>query len=96
MRIIKKRYYLIGAALALLLAVACGPAGPETTSDVPEATTVVPEATSAEEVEEAELTGVVNDTGAVETAEIEYIEIEAGTGAQARPGDIVSVHYTGT
>jgi peptidylprolyl isomerase len=95
-RRVKKHIYLIGATLALLLAVACGPAGPETTGEVAEAASDVPETTDAEEAEEAELTGVVNDTEAVETAELEYIEIEAGTGAQARPGDIVSVHYTGT
>jgi peptidylprolyl isomerase len=54
---------------------------------------VAPEATA---VEESEATGIVNDTGAVAAAEIEYIETEAGTGVQPRPGDIVSVHYTGT
>jgi len=26
---------------------------------------------------------------------LEYIEVEAGTGAQAKAGDTVSVHYTG-
>lgn len=30
------------------------------------------------------------------TNELEYIEIEAGSGAQPKPGDVVSVHYTGT
>ncbi|MBC8160970.1 MAG: FKBP-type peptidyl-prolyl cis-trans isomerase, partial [Roseiflexaceae bacterium] len=28
--------------------------------------------------------------------QIQYIEIEAGTGAQPKAGDVVSVHYTGT
>ncbi len=27
---------------------------------------------------------------------LEYIEVEAGTGAQAKTGDVVRVHYTGT
>lgn len=101
MRIYKKRYYLIVAILAIfLLLVACGPAGSERADDVPEATSEVldmtndaPETTIAEATE---ATGVVNDAGAAETAEIEYVEVEAGTGAQPRPGDIVSVHYTGT
>jgi peptidylprolyl isomerase len=92
-KIAKKRPYLICATLALLLAVACGPAAPETSSDVAEVASDAPETTTAEETE---LTAVVNDIGTVETAEIEYIEVEVGTGAQARPGDIVSVHYTGT
>ena len=36
--------------------------------------------------------GEVNNASA---AEIEYIEIEAGSGVQAKAGDVVSVHYTG-
>ena len=27
---------------------------------------------------------------------LEYVEVAAGTGVQAQPGDLVSVHYTGT
>lgn len=46
-----------------------------------------------------------NDTTDEESAEggsrvtasgLEYVEVAAGTGVQAQPGDLVSVHYTGT
>lgn len=29
-------------------------------------------------------------------AELEYIELEEGTGVQPQPGDVVAVHYVGT
>ncbi len=41
--------------------------------------------------------GEETESGSRVTASgLEYIEVEAGTGAQAMPGDLVSVHYTGT
>jgi peptidylprolyl isomerase len=42
-------------------------------------------------------TTISEESGSRVTASgLEYIEIEAGTGVQAQPGDLVSVHYTGT
>ena len=47
---------------------------------------------------DAETTDAVNvEVGSQVTASgLQYVEIEAGTGLQAQPGDQVSVHYTGT
>ena len=107
MRIERKQTYLLCAIVAFLVLAACGPATPqptdgaaEATSEASEATTDVQESTTERQenvnAEATKVTGVVNDSGVVAAAEIEYIEVEAGSGAQPRPGDIVSVHYTGT
>ncbi len=49
---------------------------------------------------DADSTTTASDAGEsgsrVTASGLEYIEVEAGTGAQAMPGDLVSVHYTGT
>ena len=111
----KDRLFMLGAALILLLFVACGPAVPRTPDEAePEATAeseevaeeaeTVAEAEEPEELEvepEVEVETVTEETAVGEVnnhaaVEIEYIETEAGTGPQAKAGDTVSVHYTGT
>ena len=77
---------LLWAVLLGLLVAACGPATPTDTTPVD-----TDETTSNDESTEETQTGSrVTATG------LEYIEVEAGTGAQAKAGDLVSVHYTGT
>src|SRR5262245_39111200 len=36
------------------------------------------------------------DLGGGKSAELKYIDVKVGTGAEARAGDVVEVHYTGT
>lgn len=45
---------------------------------------------------DVELVEVISADAESAPAELEYIEIEAGTGPMPQPGDFVSVHYTGT
>ncbi len=80
---------LLWAVLFGLFVAACGPATPqEAETDTDSAGTTSEETDSGEESAE---------TGSRVTASgLEYIEIEAGTGPRARPGDQVAVHYTGT
>ncbi|MCB8980345.1 MAG: FKBP-type peptidyl-prolyl cis-trans isomerase [Ardenticatenaceae bacterium] len=67
--------------LAILFGLALAACGPATPKDA-DSTTTASEA---------------SESGSRVTASgLEYIEVEAGTGAQAMPGDYVSVHYTGT
>lgn len=67
--------------LAVLFGLALAACGPATPKDADSTTTTS---------EEGESGSRVTASG------LEYIEVEAGTGAQAMPGDLVSVHYTGT
>lgn len=77
---------LLWAVLLGLLAAACGPAAPTNTNTDAATTEETPANSSADEL-----------TGSRVTASgLEYIELEAGTGPRANPGDLVSVHYTGT
>jgi peptidylprolyl isomerase len=77
-------FILLWAVLLSLLAAACGPATPQNDT-----------ADGADSGEEALADS--GETGSRVTASgLEYIEIEAGTGAQAQLGDQVTVHYTGT
>ncbi|MCA9943223.1 MAG: FKBP-type peptidyl-prolyl cis-trans isomerase [Anaerolineales bacterium] len=79
--------FLIWAVLLGLLVAACGPAAPQ------DAVTDAGDASSEEG--ESDVANTV--AGSQVTASgLEYIEIEAGTGPRAQPGDLVSVHYTGT
>ncbi|WP_420645132.1 FKBP-type peptidyl-prolyl cis-trans isomerase [Candidatus Leptofilum sp.] len=47
---------------------------------------------------DGETSDAVSEEGGsrVTASGLEYVEVEAGTGVQAQPGDLVSVHYTGT
>lgn len=76
------RQLLLWALLLGLLLAACGPAVPQENTD----------STAPAGAEDGE-----SESGSRVTASgLEYIEVEEGTGAQAMPGDLVSVHYTGT
>jgi peptidylprolyl isomerase len=89
--------WVLAAALSLLL-IACGPAGGAEDEADAEATQAPAVADSQEDaVAPEEPAGEAADP-AVEPVigELEYIEIEAGEGPLAVPGDQVSVHYTGT
>jgi peptidylprolyl isomerase len=78
---------LLWALLLGLLVAACGPATPQ------EAETDTADSTN----EEADSSEEGTETGSrVTESGLEYIEVEAGTGARAQPGDQVTVHYTGT
>lgn len=79
---------LLWALILVLLVAACGPAAPENTSSPDEAASG--EETSSETTTTTQTGSQVTATG------LEYIEVEAGTGPQAKAGDLVSVHYTGT
>lgn len=74
---------LLGAVLLALFVAACGPATPPNSA--------ADEETTSEETSDDGQTG-----SRVTASGLEYIEIEAGTGAQAQIGDQVRVHYTGT
>ncbi len=78
---------LLWAVLLGLLAVACGPATPETNNNADAAANGETNADSSAD----ELTG-----SRVTASGLEYIELEVGTGPRANPGDLISVHYTGT
>ncbi len=80
---------LLWAVLLGLLVAACGPATPqEADADTDTADTTNEEADSGE---------AGSETGSRVTASgLEYVEIEAGVGPRAQPGDLVQVHYTGT
>lgn len=72
--------FLLWAILLGLLVAACGPAVPQDA-----------------ETDEATTSEAASETGSRVTASgLEYIEVEAGTGPQAKVGDLVSVNYTGT
>lgn len=79
---------LLWAVLLGLLVAACGPATPQEADNTNAADTTSEEANSSEA--SAETGSRVTSSG------LEYIEIEAGTGPRAQPGDQVTVHYTGT
>lgn len=80
---------LLWAVLFGLLLAACGPATPqEADADTDTTDRTNEEADSSEE--STETGSRVTDSG------LEYIEVEAGTGPRAQPGDQVTVHYTGT
>ena len=51
-----------------------------------------------QDADETDTTSLASTTGGdqVTASGLEYIEVEAGTGPQAQPGDLVRVHYTGT
>ena len=83
---------LLWAVLLGLLVAACGPATPQ------EADTDTADTDAADTISEVAESGVANaETGSrVTESGLEYIEVEAGTGPRAQPGDQVTVHYTGT
>ncbi len=84
----KWTHLLLWAVLLGLFVAACGPATPQEADNTNTADTTSEETNSSEESTE---------TGSRVTASgLEYIEIEAGTGPRAQPGDQVTVHYTGT
>lgn len=92
---------VFASALILIFAAACGPES----SAAREPTSVATQSTSASVAQPITATGA---TTAITTSQTEkgstmttasglqYSEIVAGTGASPQPGDIVSVHYTGT
>jgi len=80
---------LLWAVLLGLLVAACGPATPQDTDNDNAAADTTSEETDSNEAS-AETGSRVTESG------LEYIEIEAGTGPRAKPGDQVTVHYTGT
>lgn len=53
-----------------------------------------PATPQASDAETSDAVNVVTGSQVTATG-LEYVEIEAGTGTQAQPGDLVSVHYTG-
>lgn len=93
----------------LLLAAACGPAAnrdADGDTETPADTAVAEseseadtgsEAEAEDESEDATTTTTGDAAGSTTTASgLQYIEEVAGTGPAPQPGDIVSVHYTGT
>ncbi len=87
----RNRLWQLWIALMVILLAACGPAGGETAVS----STDSPDSSGSEEVTTSEESS--SSTGSTTTASgLEYIEVEAGTGVQPQPGDIVSVHYIGT
>ena len=100
----KWRLLLLWAVLFSLLVAACGPATPQNEdTETAEAETTSEETDTSEEAESsaevdsgAESTESTESGSRVTESGLEYIEVEAGTGPRAQPGDQVSVHYTGT
>jgi FKBP-type peptidyl-prolyl cis-trans isomerase len=77
----QKRWILaLLLALSMLFAVACGEEGDGEGDD----------AAATEAADECDTSEVTTDEGLV------YADIECGTGAEAKPGDTLTVHYTGT
>ncbi|MCA9917360.1 MAG: FKBP-type peptidyl-prolyl cis-trans isomerase [Anaerolineales bacterium] len=74
---------LIAALLLGMFVAACGPATPQPTDDL----------TSDGETGD---TDSAAGGSQVTASGLEYIEVEAGSGVQAKAGDLVSVHYTGS
>ncbi|MCA9925411.1 MAG: FKBP-type peptidyl-prolyl cis-trans isomerase [Anaerolineales bacterium] len=91
--------WLITATLIFLLA-ACGPAGGETGSITSEETDTATDVVTEEETTSgettAETTNDANENAVTTASGLQYVELEAGTGAQPQAGDVVSVHYVGT
>jgi peptidylprolyl isomerase len=87
------------AILAALVLAACGQAttgrttGAPATSAVANAPTEPPVATAAAATNP---TQPVQGNAMTTSSGLQYIELAAGTGPAPKPGDIVSVHYTGT
>lgn len=81
------RFVSVGMGLALLVLAACGPEtqATETTSTQANGSPATTQNTDTQ-----------TEGKMVKTASgLEYTEVLAGTGAVPKPGDIVSVHYTG-
>ena len=71
--------------------------GDESSEEAHDEESVEVEEHNEEEVADSEPAETESVEGSQVTASgLEYIEVEAGTGAQPNVGDIVSVHYTGT
>jgi peptidylprolyl isomerase len=106
MNLMKRNWWIGLLLLFSLILAACGPSARsgDAQPDMPgvegseeeaahDDDTAVGEETTTEESE----TTSHSSTGSTTTASgLEYIEIEAGTGPQPQPGDMVAVHYTGT
>lgn len=94
----KLNLYTMLALLLILLIAACGPASTQTA--VPEAeeaeTTANTEAEEAENTESEAGEQPANQGSQTTASGLQYIEVEAGTGAAPNTGDTVTVHYTGT
>lgn len=91
-----RKWLTITLLMLSLIVVSCGPAAnsPADTADEDDAAAMVEDTV---EGEEASTSGNLGASGNTTTASgLEYVEIEAGTGPVPQPGDIVSVHYTGT
>ncbi len=97
MNLMRKNWWL---GLLLVISLALAACGPAASSGVAQPN--MPGLENSETVDEADhtsgsSTAGTTTTGSTTTASgLQYVEIEAGTGPMPQPGDMVSVHYTGT
>ncbi|MBN1872807.1 MAG: FKBP-type peptidyl-prolyl cis-trans isomerase [Anaerolineae bacterium] len=81
---------IVSVMLTLMMVSACATATPEPTATPTYTPTPAPTATVA-----TNATSGVDPEATVTASGLQYIEVQAGTGAHPQVGEIVSVHYTG-
>lgn len=97
MNLLRKNWWL---ALLLVISLALAACGPAASSGVAQPN--MPGLENSETADDAghtsgSSTAGTTSTGSTTTASgLQYVEIQAGTGPMPQPGDMVSVHYTGT
>ena len=83
---------LVRSAFVLALLTACGSSAPAPSA----ATPATPGSTGAASAGASSDAGTPSEPEPVVAGKVNVVEIVVGTGATAKPGDRVGVHYTGT